>query len=115
MAGFRILGLYPGGGAHFNPSTGEAEAGGSLSSRPAWSTEQAPGRPGPHRETLSQKTNKQARILGFEPISLKAEVAILILVPMLLSRGKWSFSSSPAFQPLSVVSFLNAGLVLECL
>jgi hypothetical protein len=30
----------PGSGAHtFNPSTWEAEAGGFLSSRPAWSTE----------------------------------------------------------------------------
>ena len=29
----------------FNPSTWEAEAGGSLSSRTAWSTEQVPGQP----------------------------------------------------------------------
>ena len=32
----------------------EAEAGGSLSSRPAWSTEQIPGQLGLHSETLSQ-------------------------------------------------------------
>jgi hypothetical protein len=38
----------------FNPSIWEAEAGGSLSSRPAWSTEWVPGQPGLHRETLSQ-------------------------------------------------------------
>jgi hypothetical protein len=38
-----------------NPSTWEAEAGGSLSSRPAWSTEWVPGQPGLHRETLSWK------------------------------------------------------------
>jgi hypothetical protein len=37
----------------FNPSTWEAEAGGFLSSRPAWSTEWVPGQPGLHRETLS--------------------------------------------------------------
>ena len=43
----------------FNPSTWEAEAGGFLSSRPAWSTKWVPGEPGIHRETLSQKTNKQ--------------------------------------------------------
>jgi hypothetical protein len=47
----------------FNPSTWEAEAGGFLSSRPAWSTEWVPGQPGLHRETLSwkkkQKQNKQ--------------------------------------------------------
>jgi hypothetical protein len=40
----------------FNPSTREAEAGGFLSSRPAWSTEWVPGQPGLHRETLSRKT-----------------------------------------------------------
>ena len=45
----------------FNPSTWEAEAGGFLSLRPAWSTEWALGQPGMHRETLSwkTKTNKQ--------------------------------------------------------
>ena len=45
----------------FNPSTQEAEAGGSLSLRPIWSTEQ-PGQPGLLRETLSQKTKKQNKI-----------------------------------------------------
>jgi hypothetical protein len=40
----------------FNPSTWEAEAGGFLSSRLAWSTELVPGQPELHRETLSQKT-----------------------------------------------------------
>jgi hypothetical protein len=34
----------------FNPSTKEGKAGGSLSSRSAWSTEQVPGQ---HKETLS--------------------------------------------------------------
>jgi hypothetical protein len=44
-----------------SPSTQEAEAGGFLSLRPAWSTEWVPGQPGLHRETLSwkNKTNKQ--------------------------------------------------------
>jgi hypothetical protein len=45
----------------FNPSTWEAEAGGFLSSRPAWSTELVPGQPGLHRETLSQKKKKKKR------------------------------------------------------
>jgi hypothetical protein len=44
----------------FNPGTQEAEAGGFLSSRPAWSTEWVPGQPGLHRETLSRK-NKQTK------------------------------------------------------
>ena len=39
----------------FNPSTWRAEAGGSLNSKPAWSTERVPGQPGLHGETLSQK------------------------------------------------------------
>jgi hypothetical protein len=46
----------------FNPSTREAEAGGFLSLRPAWSTKWVPGQPELYRETLSgkkQKTNKQ--------------------------------------------------------
>jgi hypothetical protein len=45
----------------FNPSTWEAEAGGFLSSRPAWSTEWVPGQPGLHRETLSRKTNQPTK------------------------------------------------------
>ena len=44
-----------------NPSTGEAEAGGFLSSRPAWSTEWVPGQPGLDRETLSQKTEEREK------------------------------------------------------
>jgi hypothetical protein len=44
----------PGVVAHaFNPSTQEAEAGGFLSSRPAWSTKWVPGQPELYRETLS--------------------------------------------------------------
>jgi hypothetical protein len=39
----------------FNPSTWEAEAGGFLSSRPAWSTKWIPGQPRLYRETLSRK------------------------------------------------------------
>jgi hypothetical protein len=52
----------PGVVAHaFNPSTWEAEAGGFLSSRPAWTTKWVPGQPELYRETLSQKTNKQTK------------------------------------------------------
>jgi hypothetical protein len=46
-------------GHAFNPSTWEAEAGGFLSSSPAWSTEWIPGQPGLHRETLSRKTKNK--------------------------------------------------------
>jgi hypothetical protein len=37
----------------FNPSTQEAEAGRSLSSRLAWSTKEVKGNPGLYRETQS--------------------------------------------------------------
>jgi hypothetical protein len=43
----------------FNPSTWEAEAGGFLSSRPAWSIEWVSGQPGIHRETLSWKNKNK--------------------------------------------------------
>jgi hypothetical protein len=50
----------PGMLAHvFNSSTLEAEAGGFLSLRPAWSTEWVPGQSGLYRETLSQKQKQQ--------------------------------------------------------
>jgi hypothetical protein len=45
----------------FNHSTWEAEAGGFLSLRPAWSTKRVPGQPGLHRETLSQKKKKKKK------------------------------------------------------
>jgi hypothetical protein len=41
----------------FKPSTWEAEAGGFLGLRPAWSTEWVSWQPGLRRETLSQKQN----------------------------------------------------------
>ena len=44
----------------FNPSTREAKAGRSLSSRPAWTREGVPGQaPKPHTETLSRKKEKK--------------------------------------------------------
>jgi hypothetical protein len=45
----------------FNPSTREAEAGGFLNSRPAWSTKLVPGQPGLYRETLSRKKQKNKK------------------------------------------------------
>jgi hypothetical protein len=53
----------------FNPSTQEAEAGGFLSLRPAWSTKWVPGQPGLYRGTLSWKIKKQKQ----KQISYKAE------------------------------------------
>jgi hypothetical protein len=53
----------------FNPSTWEAEAGGFLSSRPAWSTKWVPGQPGLYRETLSQKTKTKTKTKILESIA----------------------------------------------
>jgi hypothetical protein len=68
---FLLKQTKPGVVAHtFDPSTWEAEAGGFLSSRPAWSTEWVPGQPGLYRETLSQtnkQTNKQTYIQTNQP------------------------------------------------
>jgi hypothetical protein len=47
----------------FNPSTWKAEAGGFLSSRPAWSTEWVPGQPGLYRETLSRNPPPQKIVM----------------------------------------------------
>jgi hypothetical protein len=61
----------------FHSSTWEAEAGGFLSSRPAWSTELVPGQPGLHRETLSQgrgkkkKKKKKKRLAAEKPTSMQ--------------------------------------------
>jgi hypothetical protein len=58
------LQIEPGLVVHtFNPSTWEAEAGGFLSLRPAWSTERVSGQPGLYREILSRKTIKKTYIL----------------------------------------------------
>jgi hypothetical protein len=45
----------------FNPNTKEAEAGGFLSSRSAWSTKWVPGQPGLYRETLSWKNQAKKK------------------------------------------------------
>ena len=58
----------------FNPTTWEAEAGGFLSFRPAWSTEWDQDSHGYTEETLSQKqTNKQKQmkcLCGFISLNL---------------------------------------------
>jgi hypothetical protein len=47
----------------FNPSTWEAEAGGFLSSRPAWSTEWVPGQPGLKEKPCLKKKPKMSKII----------------------------------------------------
>ena len=45
----------------FNPSTVEAEAGRSLSLRPAWSTEGVTEQPGLHRETKKKERKRERK------------------------------------------------------
>jgi hypothetical protein len=61
----------------FNPSTWEAEAGGFLSSRSAWSTKRVPGQPGLYRETLSRKTKKKKKKKKKNKINIKKEIPSL--------------------------------------
>ena len=79
----------------FNPSTWEAEAGGILSLRPAWSTEWVPGL---HRETLSRKRREKKRALTSVPnggavVTAHQGQAFLpltsLLRRLLLFRGLW--------------------------
>jgi hypothetical protein len=51
----------------FTPSTQEAEAKRSLSSRTALSINHVPGKPGLHRKSLSQKTKWGAQLI-FIPV-----------------------------------------------
>jgi hypothetical protein len=61
----------------FNPSTWEAEAGGFLSSRPAWSTEWVPGQPAratqrnPVSKTKKKRKRKKKKNSGFLQFIIK--------------------------------------------
>jgi hypothetical protein len=68
------LGLQSGVVVHaFNPSTLEAEAGGFLSLRPAWSTKWVPGQPELCRETLSKKKKIKKKMGGIATWLKKGE------------------------------------------
>jgi hypothetical protein len=86
----------PGVVAHaFNPSTWEAEAGGFLSSRSAWSTELVPGQPGLYRETLSRKThqNKTKQHMFYSSSSLSLSLSCT-LSPLCFLGSKLHFDLS---------------------
>ena len=53
----------------FNPSTLEAEAGGALSLRPAWSTEGVPGQLRLHKETCLEKPNQTKLLFVTTPLN----------------------------------------------
>jgi len=57
-----------------DPSTWEAEAGGSLSLRPAWSTQWVPGEPVLYRETPSQNKIRLAVLRGWWLLEHKVSI-----------------------------------------
>jgi hypothetical protein len=64
----------------FNPSTWEVEAGRSLSSRPAWSTERIPGQPGLHRNisVLKERGGKGEReAFGASEMAKQAQILVM--------------------------------------
>jgi hypothetical protein len=95
----------------FNPSNWEAEAGGFLSSRPAWSTEWVPGQPGPCRETLfKKKKKKEWWVLRFR----EGEVTCLVTQHIKLnfeprSRGSGLFGTRGLVRRMSPIQ-----LLLDC-
>ena len=63
----------------FNIGTQEAETGlNSVSLKPAWSTEQLPGQPELHGETLSQKKKSIINIIIFSFLVLPCNILLLI-------------------------------------
>lgn len=85
-----------GSGRHtFSPSAWKAETGGSLSLRPAWSKELAPGLPSLHRETLSWKINQtnNCRKLDAKPWPSAAWQCSRVWVQ------KWSHAFMAAWSP----------------
>jgi hypothetical protein len=85
--------LWPGMVAHaFNPNTREAEAGGFLSSRPAWSTERVPGSQDytekPCLEKTKTKTKTTTTKEELKRVSLGAgEMAQQVRAPDCSSKG----------------------------
>jgi hypothetical protein len=73
----------------FNPSTLEAEAGGFLSSRPAWSTKEFPGQPGLYRETLSRKKKLTKLLMIFSKLTSYDIDFTSPLLSNLLGVGFW--------------------------
>jgi hypothetical protein len=85
-----------------NPSTREAEAGGFLSSRPAWSTEWVPGQPGLYRKILSWKNKKQKTTTKNVYHSQVCWPVSLILAPERLKQKvfRTSRAKAPSFSQL---------------
>jgi hypothetical protein len=60
-------------GSTFNPSTQEAEAGRSLTSKPAWSIGRVPRQPGLHRNPVSKNKKQKKQKRPNQPNKQKTE------------------------------------------
>lgn len=72
-----------------NPSTWKAEADGSSSLRPAWTTESVPGQPWPHRGQCLKKTK---RFVLFPIVCVDAWVCACKRWCPQSPRNQWSWS-----------------------
>jgi hypothetical protein len=88
----------------FNPSTQLVEAGGSLSSRSAWSTNQVPEQPGLHRGNPVSKT-KQNSSTGEMAQQLRA----LSILPEDLSSVPSTNMAARKSLKLQFQTFIGAG------
>jgi hypothetical protein len=82
----------------FDPSPQEAEAGGFLSLRPAWSTKWVPGQSGLYKETLSRKTKQNKTKFCVQVLYLRVhlhprkgcQIALQMLVSHQLVAVAWT-------------------------
>jgi hypothetical protein len=86
----------------FNPSTREAEAGGFLSSRPAWSTEWVPGQSGLHRETLSRKIKTKQNKTNLYKLTFAYVPTSVFSLSRSSPLSVCEFPASPYLFPLSL-------------
>lgn len=87
----------------FSPSTQEANASGSLSSRPAWSIEQVPDQPKLHRETLPQQALPQNKRHS------------LLVICFILCQNNVSLKKSRKYFLLSILQAHEKLVLFECL
>jgi hypothetical protein len=102
----------------FNPSTGEAEAGWFLSSRPAWSTKWVPGQPGLHRETLSRGKKKDTvgSVLQKKTLYSLLLFCLFFPPPVLKTERRAYFIVENSFcYPVFVFFFFNSRWIFKLL
>ena len=92
----------------FNPSTWDADTGGFLTLRPAWSTKWLPGQPELYRETRSQKERKKERKKWYHDLSIHNCLSLQQhLIPVLIiTYNYWpKFLTHPLISILMLLLF----------